>query len=110
MVTCKAALLREQLQSGQSAATCSYTRFPVCKGVNDQVLKQSERLNGIGQTTDAVLRIRDGAHVQRRFNEPGQRNILNDSGLKCSLQGLLLRLRDFSGTGFLGGFCFRLGY
>jgi hypothetical protein len=67
----------------------------VRKAVNNQVLQQSERLDGVGQTAHAVHGIRDGAHVQRGFNEIGQRNVLNGSGLKGGFQGIFLRLVIF---------------
>lgn len=72
--------------------------------MHNQVLKEAERPDGVSQTANAVHGIRDSAHVQRGFNEIGQRNILNDGGLKGGFQGFFLRLRDFFAARFLGAF------
>ncbi len=64
-VTRKTALLRQQLQGCQPAASCRHAESAVRKGVNNQVLQQSERPDGVGQAANAVRGIRDGAHVQR---------------------------------------------
>jgi hypothetical protein len=40
--------------------------------VKNQVLQQSEHLNGVDQTVSVVHGIRDSTHVQRGFYEAGQ--------------------------------------
>lgn len=91
--------------SGRSdGGTCGHAGFTVLEGVHNQALEQPERLNGVGQTANAVHGVRDGAHVKRGFNEISQRNILDLGGLKGGLQGSLLRLRDFLLLAFLGAF------
>ena len=110
MIGRKTIFLRQQIQGSQSAATCGHAGLSVREGVNNKVLQQSERLDGVSQTANAVHGIRDGAHVQRGFSETGQRNILDDSGLKGGFQGFFLRLRDFFAARFFGCFCFNIGY
>ena len=110
MIGRKTIFLRQQIQGSQSAATCGHAGLSVREGVNNKVLQQSERLDGVGQTANAVHGIGDGAHVQRGFNEIGQRNVLDRSGLKGDLQGSLLCLRNFFAARFFGCFCFNIGY
>ena len=104
------AFLRQQLQGSQSAATCGHAGLTIIKAVNNQVLQQSERLNGVGQTAHTVHGIRDSTHVQRGFNESGQRNVFNGCGLKGGFQGIFLRLSDFFSARFFRCFCFTIGY
>lgn len=69
MIGRKTVFLRQQIQGSQSAATCGHAGLSVREGVNNQVLQQSERLDGVSQTANAVHGIRYGAHVQRGFSE-----------------------------------------
>lgn len=46
--------------------------FTPREGVKNQVLQQSEHLNGVDQTVSVVHGIRDSTHVQRGFYEAGQ--------------------------------------